>query len=332
MPDHPRSAEEIARLKKNATAMALAFAVVMSIMKVAAWAATGSVSVLGALMDSILDNAVGIVNFVAVRQALRPADRFHRFGFGKFEPLASLAESAFMIGVSVTILFQAVDRFVHPVSVSHAEWGMGVMIGVIILLLCLITYQQHVIRRTGSLVVRADALHYKGDVMLHLSVAVSLWLSGTWGITWADPVFALGIVVYLLWSAKGIGAEALGILLDHELPDVERHRIREIVLSHPEVLNVHDLRTRTSGARKFIQLHVEMAPEITLRAAHRFAEEAIDLILQAFPNAEVQVHQEPLGEPRHRSWCREAGVQAPDGPGAYGGWTSSGEDSDNDGK
>ncbi|MEO5336091.1 MAG: cation diffusion facilitator family transporter [Magnetospirillum sp. WYHS-4] len=288
-------------------------------MKVGAWAATSSVSVLTSLMDSVLDNSVALLNFLAVRQAVRQADRFHRFGFGKVEPLASLVESVFLVGVAIMIVIEAIDRFGHPHSIARAEWGIGAMAGVIVLTGGLVLYQRHVVRLTGSLILRADSVHYSTDILTHLGIILSLALSGLGGLLWVDALFALGIAIYLAWNARSIFIDALGALLDRELCDEERHKIRNLALSHPEVHGVHDLRTRSSGDRLFIQLHVEMAPDLPLRDAHRYAEETIDVILAAYPNAEVQVHEEPVGMPRHRSWCRQAGLPTPEFAGEYGG-------------
>ncbi len=316
MSDTSPPPEEIARLKKAATALALTIGIIALGMKVGAWAVTHSVSVLSALMDSVLDSIMALVNFLAVRKALMPADRFHRFGFGKFEPLASLAQSAFIIGVAVVIAFEAVDRFIHPHPVANAELGIAAIAGVLALMIGLALYQQHVIRLTGSIVVRADSLHIKADVMMHMGVILSLLLSSFGSITWADSAIALFIAAFLAWNGMGIFTESMGILLDRELSDDERHKIRDIALSHPDIYGVHDLRTRSSGEQIFIQLHVEMKPDTPLSDAHQFVEEAVDSILEAYPNAEVQVHEEPVGMPRHRSWCRKAGLKHE--PGEYG--------------
>ncbi|CAK0743773.1 ferrous-iron efflux pump FieF [Gammaproteobacteria bacterium] len=209
--------EEITRLKKRATVMSLAIGGLLFFVKVGAWAITDSVSVLTSLMDSVFDNAVGVMNFLAVRQALRPADRFFRFGFGKIEPLAALAESVFLAGVAVMIIVEAINRLGHPYPVTHAGWGIGAMGIVILLTGGLVLYQRHVIRLTGSLVVRADSLHYATDIVTHLGIIASLLLSGMVGAVWVDPIFAVGIAGYLIWNAKGIFGESLGIVLDREL-------------------------------------------------------------------------------------------------------------------
>jgi ferrous-iron efflux pump FieF len=297
------SPEQVIKLKKSATGWSLTVGFTMLFIKIGAWIATGSVSVLSSVMDSLMDNVMGLVNFLSVRQGSRPADREHRFGYGKLEPLASLAQAAFMVGVAIMIMIEAVDRLSHPQPLENADLGMGAMVLVIAMIIGLVLYQQRVIRLTGSIVVRADSLHYKADVMMHGAIIISLLLTGRLGIEWADSAFAFGVALFLLWGAKGILIEALNILVDRELPEEERLRIRGIALSHPEVQDIHDLRTRSSGERVFVQLHMEMAPEIRLSRAHEAAEDVIDGILEVYPDAEVQVHEEPLGMPRHRSWC-----------------------------
>jgi ferrous-iron efflux pump FieF len=306
--------EEVGRLKKAATTAALAVGTVMLGMKIGAWAMTDSMSVLTSLMDSILDCSVGVTNFTAVRKALSPASRSHRFGFGKIEPLAALAEAVFLFGVAIMILIEAVDRLRYPHPVANTEWGAWAMAGVIVLTGGLLAYQRHVIRLTGSLVVRAEAIHYTTDVVIHVGIIISLLLTGLAGMTWVDSAFALGVAVYLALNAKTILGESVGILLDRELSDAERHKIRDLALSHPEVKGVHDLRTRSAGPQIFIQLHVEMNPDLSLHDAHRYTEETIDIILAAYPSAEVQVHEEPVGMSRHRSWC---GMTGPVIPGQY---------------
>lgn len=300
--------EEIIRLKKNATAISLTVGGLMLFIKIGAWAITDSVSVLTSLMDAIFDSAVGVMNYLAVRQALRPANRFFRFGFGKLEPLAALAESVFLAGVAIMIVIEAINRFGHPYLVANTGWGILAMWCVIVLTSGLVLYQRHIIRLTGSLVIQADSIHYATDIVTHLGILASLFFSGMMGATWIDPTFAVGIACYLIWNAKEIFSESLGIILDRELSIEERNKIRDTALSHPQVHDIHDLRTRSSGGQIFIQLHVEMDPDLSLRAAYGYSEEIIDRILEVLPNAEIQIHEEPIGMPRYRSWCQKAGL------------------------
>lgn len=285
------------RLMRLASYVAVSVALVLIAVKLGAWLLTGSVALLSSLIDSVLDAFASIVAFVAIRQALTPADREHRFGHGKAEPIATLGQAAFIVGSALFLSIEAVRRLWSPQPVVQQEIGIAVMIFSILLTLVLVAFQGHVIRRTGSLVVSADSLHYKGDLLINLSIIASLVLTGWFDFPQADPVFALGIAGYLLWNAKSIGGEALDMLMDRELPDEERRAILALAHGHPGVLGVHDLRTRAAGPIRFIQMHLELDGSTSLAEAHEVADAVEARIEEAFPGAEVIVHQDPHGMP-----------------------------------
>jgi ferrous-iron efflux pump FieF len=291
---------ERARLMRLAGYASVGVAFLLIGAKVAAYLLTGSVALLSSLLDSLLDAGASLVNLYAIRQSLTPADREHRFGHGKAEPLAALGQTAFIAGSAAFLAFQAVGRLIAPVPVQHGEIGIAVMVFSIVATLLLVTYQRRVIRRTGSFAVRADSLHYLGDLFVNASVIVALLLSAWWGWHIADPLFAIGIAAYILYTAWQIFRGALDMLMDRELPDEVRGRIRKIALNHPRVMSVHDLRTRAAGRSIFVQMHLEMDPEMLLREAHEVAD-AVELAIMAeFPGAEVIIHEDPAGieEPR----------------------------------
>ncbi|MSP50029.1 MAG: cation diffusion facilitator family transporter [Alphaproteobacteria bacterium] len=278
---------------RQATYAAVAVALTLIAVKTFAWLATGSVTVLSSLVDSLLDAAASLVNLVAVRQALEPADAEHRFGHGKAEPLAALAQSAFIGGSAVLILLEAVSRLIEPKPIDNVAIGIGVMVFSVIVTFALLRFQAYVVRRSGSVAIRADSLHYAGDALMNGSVITSLVLSAWLGISWLDPLFGAGIAAYLVKTAIGIGRQALDMLMDRELPDGDRHRIEEIVRGHPEVLAVHDLRTRGSGLKIFIQLHMVLPAELSLSRAHVISDAVEAKLLEAFPGAEILIHQDP---------------------------------------
>ncbi|CAA7616720.1 Cation-efflux pump FieF [Magnetospirillum sp. LM-5] len=286
---------ENARLMRSATYASVAVASALIVTKLTAWALTGSVALLSTLIDSALDAAASLVNLWAVRHALTPADRDHRFGHGKAEPLAGLGQAAFIFGSSALLLVEAVDRFAHPVAVTRGEVGMGVMAFSIVLTLALVRYQKYVVARTSSVAISADSLHYAGDVLINGSVIVSLGLGMAFGWTMVDPIFAIGISAYLMWNAWQIVTGSLDMLMDREMAADDRTRIKDIVRAHPDVLGLHDLRTRLSGQQGFIQLHLELDAQLPLYRAHAIADEVEAAILAAFPNAEVIIHQDPAG-------------------------------------
>jgi ferrous-iron efflux pump FieF len=224
--------------------------------KAAAWLTTGSISLLSTLIDSSLDLAASLVNLIAIRQALQPPDKEHRFGHGKAEPLAGRAQAGFVCGSAGFLLVQAGERLVRPAPISNSEVGYAVIALSIALTIGLVLYQRFVVRRTGSLAISADSLHYGADLLTNMSVIVALVLSTQLGWIWADPLIAIAIGMFILRSAWQILKQSLNLLMDRELPDEDRERIRRIASSHPEVIDIHDLRTRSSGTHVFIQFHL----------------------------------------------------------------------------
>lgn len=283
------------RLMRQATIASVCVATVLIATKLVAWHLTDSVALLSTLIDSVLDAAASIVTLIAVRHAVQPADREHRFGHGKAEALAGLGQAAFVTGSGCFLLVETVQRFIEPQPVTNELVGIVVMALAIGLTLGLVAFQRFVIRRTGSIAISADSLHYTGDLLINGSVAVSLGIFWIWGWSYADPLFALAIVGYLMWNAWRIGRDALDVLMDRELPDEARQRIKEIVEAHPETRALHDLRSRRSGNDTFIQFHLELDPHISLLRAHEIADEVEADVVRAFPDAEVIIHQDPAG-------------------------------------
>lgn len=282
------------RLKRLATFAAVAVAALLIAMKLAAWLLTDSVALLSSLIDSLLDASASLVNLIAVHHAARPADDDHRFGHGKAEPLAGIGQTLFIGASGMLLLFEAVPRLFKPVPVEQAGIGIVVMLISIALTLALVVFQRHVVRKTGSVAIDADSLHYTSDLLINASIILALLLSKYLGWHILDPVFAIGIAVYVLYTATRIARNSLDILMDRELPDAERAQIEAICLQHPDVRGVHDIRTRSSGITRFIQLHLELDGDAPLRRTHAVAVAVAASIREAFPDAEVIIHQDPV--------------------------------------
>lgn len=277
-----------------ATYSSVTTASVLILVKIAAWALTGSVSVLASLIDSLMDAGASLINLFAVRYSLAPPDAEHRFGHGKAESLAGLAQATFISGSAAFLIVEAIGRLLHPRSLEQVGIGIGVMGFAIIVTLILLLIQRYVIRRTGSTAIRADALHYATDLLTGVSTIAALGLTLLFGWSDLDAWFAIGIAVYIVYGAWKIGYDSLQVLLDRELPDEQRQRIRKLALAHPEVLGVHDLRTRQSGRLSIIQLHLNMEGQLSLIEAHRIADEVEASIRHAFPDSDVIIHEDPL--------------------------------------
>ena len=280
-------------LMRRATYASVTVALILIMAKSVAWGLSGSVAILSTLMDSVLDALASLVNLFAVRHALTPPDKEHRFGHGKAEPLAALAQAAFIAGSAIFLLVEAGKRLYEPRPVAASEFGIAIMIFSIVMTLALVRYQRYVIKQTQSLAISADSLHYVGDLLVNAAVIVALLLVTQLELYWIDPVFGLGIAGYILWNAWIIARGALDMLMDRELEPEERMQIAGIVKRHPEVKGLHDLRTRSAGPHKFIQLHLELDGNLSLWRAHEISD-AVEADLQAaFPDAEIMIHQDP---------------------------------------
>jgi ferrous-iron efflux pump FieF len=283
------------RLRATATRAALAVAGVLIAAKFAAWLGSGSVALLSSLVDSLVDAAASLVNLLAVRAAVTPADREHRFGHGKAEPLAALGQSAFLVGSALLLEAEAVRHLISPSPLEHSEAAIAVMVFSIAVTLGLVLYQRYAIRHTGSLAINADELHYRGDVALNFGVLASLVIGAWLGVALLDPLVGAAAGLWIIYGAVRISRLSLTQLMDHELPDAERARIRGIAEAYPEVAAVHDMRTRAAGPTAFIQLHLEMDGTMSLLRAHQIADGVEAELRRAYPHAEIIIHQDPAG-------------------------------------
>ncbi len=288
----PLSTTDREKLLKRATVSAVGVALILIVAKFYAWLSTGSVSLQATLMDSILDVAASAINYLAIRHSLKPADHEHRFGHGKIEALAGLGQSLFIMVSAIFIFKSAFERFFSPHPLSAPGIGIGVMIFSIFLTFALLRYQKYVVAKTKSTAIGAEAVHYQSDILINLSVLLSLALSGPLGLLWIDALMGAGIALFILVCIIKISRTSLDILMDHELPDDIRRTIKKTVLSHPKVHGLHDLRTRSTGSKHFFQLHLELDDQITLHQAHEISFEVETLIKKHYPNAEIIIHQD----------------------------------------
>jgi ferrous-iron efflux pump FieF len=284
--------EHRGRLLRLATYASVGVALSLIALKGSVWALSGSVSLLASLIDSLMDAAASLINLFAVRFALKPADREHRFGHGKAEALAGLAQAAFILLSAILVFHQGVQRLITPQPLDAAWLGILVMVISIVATIGLLLVQRHVIQRTQSTAISADSLHYRSDLLLNGSIILALLLA-QYGLVRADALFGILIALYIGYSAVRIGMTAIQALMDHELPDEVRNHALELARSVPGVIDVHDLRTRQSGQHWFMQMHVELPGALTLEQAHELGEAVRHAIIDQYPQAEVLVHKDP---------------------------------------
>jgi len=283
---------ETAKLLRLATYASISVALILIVAKLIAWGLSDSVSLLATLIDSVLDALASLINLIAVRHALTPADKEHRFGHGKAEALAGLSQSMFIAGSAGFLLLEAGRRLISPIAVESVGVSMLVMVFSIIATLLLLSFQAHVIRKTNSTAIRADALHYRTDLLVNASVILALWLSVK-GWAGFDALFACAIAIYILYSAWEIITVSYDHLMDRELPDEQREEIERLVLQHKSARGLHDLRSRHSGTVTFIQLHIELDDDLSLLEAHKISDEVELCLLEAFPGSEIIIHIDP---------------------------------------
>lgn len=284
-----------AKLMNIAAFASVAISATLLILKIGAFWMTGSIAVLAALADSATDLFTSLVNLFAVRHALTPADEDHRFGHAKAEPLAGLLQAAFIAGSATFLVFESVDHMISPLQVQNEIIGIAVMAFSVLATIGLVIFQRFVVRRTRSLAIAADNMHYFGDLLTNLSVMLGLILAVNFGWRIADPLIGLAVAAVLAWSAWKVFHQSYDQLMDRELPDAARERIKAVALKHPEVRGIHDLRTRAAGTLTFIQCHIEMDPGISLSRAHEVSDDVEKALMDTFPGAEIIIHQDPAG-------------------------------------
>ena len=262
-----------------------------------AWAAlqTSSMAMLGSLADSGLDLLASLVVFAGVRIAAVPADTDHRFGHGKAEALAALAQVVLITLSALFIGYRSIERLMHGAQTTEAELGIGVSLVAILFTFALISYQRHVVRRTGSVAISTDRLHYASDLLLNTSVIAALVLDQYAGFAGADAVFGLLIAAWLLYGAWSSSSHALDQLMDREWPEDQRARFLVACSEYPELSGLHDLRTRTSGTHNFAQFHVWVPGDWTVTMAHERMDRVEDELRHRFPATEILIHLDPEG-------------------------------------
>jgi ferrous-iron efflux pump FieF len=251
---------------------------------------------LGSLADTGLDVVASLITLYGVRLAATPADDDHRFGHGKAEAIAALAQVGIIGFSALAIGWRAVDRLMSDAPTANAEHGIGVSLIAIVTTLALLAYQRRVIARTGSVAIQADHVHYQSDLLLNASVILALTLDQYAGFTGADPVFGIVIALWLLLGAWRASSRAVDQLMDKEWPEEKRRRFVEVAARHPALKGLHDLRTRTSGAHDFVQFHVWVDPAMSVAEAHRVMDEVEHKLQAEFPGAEILIHIDPEGQ------------------------------------
>lgn len=294
---HRHSAHNHARgsLTQRAAIASVSMALFLVLIKTWAVWETSSVSMLGSLADTGLDVVASLVTLFSVRLAAQPADNDHSFGHGKAEALAALFQTGLITVSAIAIGWRGLSKYGAAEPPAHPELGIAVSLVAIVTTLILITYQRSVVKKTGSVAIHADHVHYSSDVLLNISVIAALVLDSLLNVRGADPLFGVAIAGWLLWHAREVASTAIDQLMDKEWPLEKRERFLAVAQAHPELRGIHDMRTRSSGAHDFVQFHVWVDPEMTVLQAHRVMDEVEAKLMSEFPGTEVLIHPDPEG-------------------------------------
>lgn len=292
-----RSPEDLSRLVTTAS---LSLALFLVLLKAVGSAMTDSLGLLSSLIDSATDVAASLGTFIGVRAALRPADSCHRYGHGKAEAMAALGTTAFIFGSAFFLLIQGVHRLFVPGEIHHGYWGAGIMAVSMLLTYGLVRLQGYVLDRTNSSAIAADQVHYLADFIANGATIVAILVSYLTGYGRIDAVFGLLVALWLIGKAVPIARDAINVLMDRELSEDMRRQIMAFALAHPDVQDVHDLRSRRSGQVIFIEMHLELDGDMPLHRVHAAGERIEAAICHAWPEADVILHFDPAGvdEPR----------------------------------
>lgn len=276
-----------------ATYASVSMATGLIILKTIAWWMSDSLSMLSSLTDSFFDVLTSIMNLIALRYALKPADDDHRFGHTRIEDIVGLAQCACIIASMLIIMLQSFERLSSPEPMEHSTLGIGVSVIAMIATAVLVTFQGYVAKRTRSLIVAADRMHYLGDVLFNLGVIVALVLTSVSGWLWADPAMAILMAIAIIYSSKGLGLRAYHNLMDREMPNDEKAKIHAVLDGMEGVLGHHKLKTRYAGNKSFMQMHIDVDASLSFKDAHEIVDRLEHALMQAFPGAEVIIHPDP---------------------------------------
>lgn len=281
-------------------------AVVLSliiVIKIYAYSSSGATSMLASLVDSLGDAVISCFAFFSICVSLKPADHEHRYGHGKAEGFSALLQACFLGGASVFLLFESLRSAFIPSDITNHTLGIIVSGAAILLTLILVYFQRRAYRRAPSLALKADQSHYTSDILLNGAVIVAFLVDMNGGFQYIDQIISVGIALYIFKTAKDIGTDAVDMLMDKEIDEQDRQKIMAIVRGDPRVHDMHDLRTRKSGMNIYISFDVELEPTLSLDKAHAITRDLDLKLLKIFPNAEILIHKDPIGDtydPRHR--------------------------------
>lgn len=281
------------QLNKKAIILPIVISALLIIFKIYGFSQTNSVSILASLLDSIMDVVISLINITAIIYATKPADDDHKFGHNAIEDIVGLIQATFIATSALFIVYKATTNFSHAQTITNNIDGIIVMCVSTAALLLIVIYQKIAIKQTDSTIVKSDSLHYTSDILTNLVIIVSLILTTNSKFKLVDPILALLIATYIIYVAYEIGKKCFDNLMDKELEEKELKEIHQIIISQEGVKGYHELKTRRSGNRIFIQAHVDIDKTLSFIQAHIITDKLEDNLLKAYNNSEIIIHSDP---------------------------------------
>ena len=305
--------EQTTALTRRVTGLSVVVAATLIVLKAVVWQVSGSVAVLASLADSALDLLASLLTYFAVRYAAVPADAEHRYGHGKAEAFAALAQAGIVLMSAALIAREAGARLLDPAPLQHEQWAVGVMLVSMLLTGGLVVAQTRGLRRTGSVAVSGDRAHYFSDLASNLVALVGVGAAALLDQPALDAAAGVIVAAWLVWGAYAVFRESSRHLMDRELDDEARAEIRRRLYADTAVRGVHQLRTRSSGPYVHIQAHIDLDPHQSLLEAHEVLTAAEDRLLELYPSADIILHPDPQGhaEEHDEPFSEESGGRNP---------------------
>ena len=284
--------------QKKATVVASSTSVLLIVIKLIIGILSGSVAVLASAIDSVLDLIVSLFNFFAITKAEEKEDSRFNYGKGKIEALAAVIEGTIITISGLYILYSAILKYIHKEKVEMLGVSIVVMLISLVITIALVFYLNMVAKKTNSLVIRSDALHYKTDIYTNLAILFSLVIVKLSGLDMIDSIVGALIAFYIIYSAYEIIGEGVYILLDGALDQELVKKIKRVLTSESSVTSYHFLKTRHSANTNFVDVHLVFTPEISLLDAHRASDRIEDRIreLDKENRWEINIHLDPYDD------------------------------------
>ena len=282
-------------IERKATLVAIIVSIVLATAKIIVGFLSGSIAVIASALDSVLDMFVSIFNNIALKISESSPDQRFNYGKGKIEGLAALFEGLIIIASGLFIIYESINKMIHKDAITHIDISIYVMVFSIVIVGGLVAFLVYIAKKTNNLVIKSDALHYKTDLITNSAVLISLIIVKFTGWYFVDFVLSFILGIYIIKEASEIVKEGFEILLDVALDFETVEKIKEIIKKEPFVIDYHCLRTRKAGKRNFVDVHVVLTPDMTLKMAHEIIENLDRKIRKLEPDKKwvINIHADP---------------------------------------